>query len=106
MVASNVFNKEWVIVCALPRGHRGEDGKVNRLTQPWEGWSKHTTQEFKTFALMLMRRMPVKRAGQILGERASWVSRILFAHVKAAHARLSFDNVVWVVADLHAKRVL
>jgi hypothetical protein len=25
--------------------------------------------------------------------------QILFAHVKAAHARLSFDNVVWVGGD-------
>ena len=25
--------------------------------------------------------------------------RMLFAHVKAAHARLSFDNVVWVGGD-------
>jgi len=25
--------------------------------------------------------------------------RMLSAHVKAAHARLSFDNVVWVGAD-------
>jgi hypothetical protein len=33
-----------------------------------EGRSKHFTQEFEAFALTLMREMPVKRAGQILGE--------------------------------------
>jgi transposase len=43
--------------------------------------------------------MPVKRAGQILGESDTRMWRMLFAHVKAAHARLSFDNVVWVGAD-------
>ena len=43
--------------------------------------------------------MPVKRAGQILGESDTRMWRTLFAHVKAAHARLSFDNVVWVGAD-------
>jgi hypothetical protein len=43
--------------------------------------------------------MPVKRAGQILGESDSRIWLMLFAHVKAAHARLSFDNVVWVGAD-------
>ncbi len=64
----NVFNKECVIVCALPRGRRGDDGKVYRVTPPWEGRSKHFTQEFEAFALTLMREMPVKRAGQILGE--------------------------------------
>jgi hypothetical protein len=46
-----------------------------------------------------MREMPVKRAGQILGESDSRMQRMLFAHVKAAQARLSFDNVVWVGAD-------
>jgi transposase len=46
-----------------------------------------------------MRVMPVKRAGQILGESDSRMWRMLFAHVKAAHARLNFDNVVWVGAD-------
>jgi hypothetical protein len=46
-----------------------------------------------------MREMPVKRAGQILGESDTRMWRMLFAHVKEAHARLSFDNVVWVGAD-------
>jgi len=95
----NVFNKECVIVCSLPRGRRGDDGKVFRVTPPWEGRSKHFTQEFEAFALTLMREMPVKRAGQILGESDSRMWRMLFAHVKAAHDRLSFDNVVWVGAD-------
>jgi len=95
----NVFNKECVIVCALPRGRRGDDSKVYRVTPPWEGRSKHFTQEFEAFALTLMREMPVKRAGQILGESDTRMWRMLFAHVKAAHAWLSFDNVVWVGAD-------
>ena len=38
------------------------------VTPPWEGRSKHFTQEFEVFALTLMREMLVKRAGQILGE--------------------------------------
>jgi transposase len=95
----NVFNKECVIECALPRGRRGDDGKVYRVTPPWEGRSKHFTQEFEAFAVTLMREMPVKRAGQILGESDSRMWRMLFAHVKAAYARLSFENVVWVGAD-------
>ena len=95
----NVFNKECVIVCALPRGRRSDDGKVYRVTPPWEGRSKHFTQEFEAFAVTLMREMPVKRAGQILGESDTRMWRMLFAHVKAAYERLSFDNVVWVGAD-------
>jgi transposase len=95
----NVFNKECVIVCALPRGRRSNDGKVYRVTPPWEGRSKHFTQEFEAFAVTLMREMPVKRAGQILGESDTRMWRMLFAHVKAAYARLSFGKVVWVGAD-------
>ena len=68
MAASRLFDKECVIVCALPRGRRGNDGKVYRVTPPWEGPSKHFTQEFEAFAQTLMREMPVRRAGQILGE--------------------------------------
>ncbi len=59
----NVFSKECVIVCALPRGRRGDDGKVYRVTLSWEGRSKHFTQKFEAFAVTLMREMPVKRAG-------------------------------------------
>jgi transposase len=43
--------------------------------------------------------MPVKRAGQILNESDTRMWRMRFVHVKAAHARFSFDNVVWVGAD-------
>ncbi|MFM2167534.1 MAG: hypothetical protein RIS79_1905 [Verrucomicrobiota bacterium] len=93
----NVFNKECVIVCGLPRGRRSDDGKVYSVTPPWEGRSKHFTQEFE--AVTLIREMPVKRDGQILGESDTRMWRMLFAHVKAAHSRLSFDNVVWVGAD-------
>jgi hypothetical protein len=31
----NVFNNVCVIVCALPRGQHGGDGKVNRVTPLW-----------------------------------------------------------------------
>ncbi len=64
-----------------------------------EGRSKHFTQEFEAFALTFMRKMPVKRAGQILGESDTQMWRMLFAHVKAAYERLSFENVIWVGAD-------
>ena len=95
----NGSNNECVIVCALPRGRRGDDSKVYRVTPPWEGRSKHFTQESEAFDLTFMQEMPVKRAGQILGESDTRMWRMLFAHVKAAYERLSFDNVVWVGAD-------
>jgi transposase len=81
----NIFNKECVILRALPRGCRSNDGTVYRVIRPWEGRSKHFTKEIKAFALILMREMPVKRAGQIFGESDSRIWRMLFTHIKAAH---------------------
>lgn len=95
----NVFNKECVIVCALPRGRCALDGKVYRVTPPWEGRSKHFTQEFEAFALTLMKEMPVKKAGEILGETDQRLWRMLFAHVEEAHRKMSLADLVWVGAD-------
>lgn len=101
----NVFNKEAVILCRLPRGryldaHASAPGsqKVYRVKPPWEGQSKHFTREFEAFALTLMREMPVKKAGEILGESDKRLWRMLFLHVQAAHAASEWD-VVWVGAD-------
>ena len=44
--------------------------------------------------MTLMREMAAKRAGKILGEIDTRMWRMLFAHVKAAYERLSFDTVV------------
>jgi hypothetical protein len=95
----NVFNKECVIVCALPRGRRSNYGKMYCVTPPWEGRSNQFTQEFEAFAVILMREKTVKRAGQILGESDPRRWRMLSAHVKAVYAGLSFDNMVWMGAD-------
>jgi hypothetical protein len=95
----NVFNKECVIVCTLPRGHRANDGTVYLVTPLSEGLSKHFNKEFEAIALTLMRENPAKCAGEILGERDAVMWRMLFAHVKVGYERLSFENVVWVVAD-------
>ena len=83
----NVFNKECVIVSALPRGQRSQDGAIYRVTPPWEGRSKHFSKEFEAFALTLMREMPVKKAGEIIGETDQRLWRMLHAHVEAARAR-------------------
>jgi transposase len=95
----NVFNKECVIVSALPRGRRSLDGTIYRVTPPWEGRSKHFSKEFEAFALTLMREMPVKKAGEILGETDQRMWRMLHAHVGAARAQADWSEVVWVGAD-------
>jgi transposase len=95
----NVCQLESEIVCALPRGQCKECQKVYTVRAPWEGRSRGLTQEFEAFALTLMREMPVKKAGEILGETDQKLWRALFAHVDAAWAELSWEHVVWVGAD-------
>lgn len=95
----NVFNKECVIVSALPRGRRSQDGAIYRVSPPWEGRSKHFSKEFEAFALTLMREMPIKKAGEILGENDQRMWRMLHAHVEAARAAADWSEVVWVGAD-------
>ena len=95
----NVCQLESEIVCALPRGQCRQCGKVYTVPAPWEGRSRGLTQEFEAFALTLMREMPVSKAGEILAETDQKLWRALFAHVDAAWAELSWENVVWVGAD-------
>jgi transposase len=95
----NVCQLQSEIVSALPRGQCRECKKVYTVRAPWEGRSRGLTQEFEGFALTLMREMPVKKAGEILGETDQKLWRALFAHVDAAWTDLSWENVVWVGAD-------
>ena len=95
----NVCQLQSEIACALPRGKCQECEKVYTVRAPWEGRSRGLTQEFEAFALTLMREMPVKKAGEILGETDQKLWRALFAHVDAAWKDLSWENVIWVGAD-------
>lgn len=95
----NVCQLQSEVVCALPRGQCKGCQKVYTVRAPWEGRSRGLTQEFEAFALTLMREMPVKKAGEILGETDQKLWRALFAHVDAAWTDLSWENVVWVGAD-------
>ena len=95
----NVCQLRSEIVCALPRGQCKGCGAIYTVKPPWEGRSNRFTQEFEAFGLTLMREMPVKKAGEILGETDQRMWRMLFAHVDAAWADLSWADVVWVGAD-------
>ena len=90
----NVFNKEYVIVCAVPGGRRSDDGKAYVSHRPGKGRSKHFTQEFEAFSVTLMSETRVKGAGEILRESDSQMCRMLFAHMKAEYERFSFENAV------------
>ena len=95
----NVCQLESEIACALPRGECQDCQRVFTVKAPWEGRSRGLTQEFEGFALTLMREMPASKAGEILGETDHKLWRMLFAHVDAAWADLSWEDVVWVGAD-------
>ena len=95
----NVCQLQSEIVCALPRGQCQSCRKIYTVRAPWEGRSRGLTQEFEAFALTLMREMPVKKAGEILGETDQKLWRALFAHVDAAWQDLSWEEVIWVGAD-------
>ena len=94
-----VCQLETVIGCALPRGQCRKCQGVYTVKAAWEGRSKHFTQEFEGFALTLMREMPVSKAGEILMVSDQRLWRMLFAHVDAARAELSLEDVVWIGAD-------
>jgi transposase len=101
----NVFNKECVIECALPRGRCSLCGHTYRVTPPWEGLSKHFSKEFEAFALTLAREMPVKKAAEILGEHDTRIWRMVQAHVATAHQRQDWSAVTTVgVDELSARR--
>lgn len=118
----NVFEHRCEIHCRLPRGRCGQCGHIYRIRPPWEGLSIHFTKEFEAFALVLMKEMPMRRVGELVGESDTRLWRLLFAHVESAYAEADFSNVccvgvdemsvrkghhyVTVFADLVAKRVL
>jgi len=95
----NVCQLQSEIHCSLPRGQCKECKKIHTVRAPWEGRSRGLTQEFEAFALTLMREMPVRKVGEILGETDQKLWRALFAHVQAAWTDLSWEDVVWVGAD-------
>src|ERR1035437_7827635 len=95
----NICQLQSEIVCALPRGECQDCRRIYTVRAPWEGRSRGLTQEFEVFALTLMREMPVKKGGEIVGETDQKLWRALFAPVDAAWQDLSWENVLWVEAD-------
>ena len=95
----NVFSKECLIECALPRVRCTKCGRVYRITPPWEGKGKHFSKEFEAFALTLCREMPVSKAAEILGETDNRLWRMLKKDVSEAHENLKMNSVGCVGVD-------
>ena len=100
----DAFGKATQVVCAPPRGRCAACGKVWRIPVPWEGEGKHFTKDFEAFALALMREMPMKRAGEILGEHDTRLWRLLFAHIALARRRLDLSEMVSLGVDEMSSR--
>ena len=83
----DVFEHRCEIRCHLPRGQRTTDGRVYRVTPPWEGLAKHFTQGFEAMVLLLLRQMPVATVARHVGETDTRLWRLLHAHVAAAWPR-------------------
>src|ERR1019366_6128210 len=73
----NVFEHRCEIHCRLPRGQRTTDGKVYRVTPPWEGLAKHFTRGFEAMVILLLRQMPVAAVARYVGETDTRLWRLL-----------------------------
>jgi len=95
----DAFGRPTEILCAPPRARCKACGTVWTVRVPWEGKGKHFTKDFEAFALTLMREMPVKRAGQILGEHDTRLWRMLERHIAAAYGLLDLSELVHLGVD-------
>ena len=88
----NVFEYRCEIRCRLPRAKSRKTDADFRVPVPWEGLSKHFTFGFEAAALMLMREMPVRKVGEVLGETDTRLWRMLREQVVG----VDFDNAAMV----------
>lgn len=95
----DAFGKRTEIVCAPPRARCTACRHVWQVPLPWEGLNKHFTRDFEAFALTLLREMPVRKAGDILGETDTRLWRMLFKHVDEAYAALDLSELVHLGVD-------
>lgn len=95
----DAFGKRTEILCAPPRARCTACRHVWQVPLPWEGENKHFTRDFEAFALTLMREMPMKKAGDILGESDTRLWRMLFKHVDKAYAALDLSELVHLGVD-------
>ena len=100
----DAFGKRTEILCAPPRGRCKSCQHVWRIPVPWEGEGKHFTRDFEAFALTLMREMPMKKAGEILGEEDTRLWRMLFKHVDKAYRALDLSELVHLGVDEMSSR--
>lgn len=100
----DVFEHKCYIQSRLPRMECKDCGKIYQVKAPWEGLSLHFTSAFEALALLLMREMPAKKAGEVVREHDTRLWRILARHVAGAYGDLDFSGVTHVGVDELAAR--
>ena len=95
----NVFEHRCDIRCRLPRSKCAHCREVHRVTPPWEGLSKHFTQAFEAYVLLLAREMPMARVARLVGESDTRLWRMIHTHVQGARAKADFSQVTCVGVD-------
>lgn len=95
----DAFGKRTELLSAPLRARCKAYRHVWRVPVPWEGEGKHFTRDFEAFALTLMREMPMKKAGDILGEGDTRLWRLLFKHVAKAYGALDLSGLVHLGVD-------
>ncbi len=95
----DAFGNWTEILCPLTKARCEDRWNSRTVTAPREGKGKNVTCDFGPFPLTPMRKMPVKRAGEILGGGDTRLWRMLMAHVRDAHASADFSKLVYVGLD-------
>jgi transposase len=95
----NVFEHHCHIRARLPRAKCRRCELIHRVRPPWEGLSKHFTQAFEAYVLLLAREMPVRRVSQMVEESDTRLWRLIDTHVKTARAADDQSMVTCVGVD-------
>ena len=97
------FQHEAYINARVPR-IKSDDGKVRLVNVPWARPGSGFTLLFEALVMMLVPAMPVKEAGELVGEHDTRLWRVIHHHVDDARARADHSSVRRVAIDETAAR--
>ena len=93
--SSNIKPK---LVARVPRV-RTPEGKVVQVEVPWARPGSGFTLMMEAWAMLLCSAMPIKEAGELLGESDTRLWRLVAHYVEAAHARRDWSRVRRLLID-------
>jgi transposase len=97
------FQHEAYINARVPR-ITNDNGDVRLVTVPWARPGSGFTLLFEALIMMLVPAMPVRQAGELVGEHDTRLWRILHHHVDEARAKADHSSVNKVAIDEKAVR--